>query len=685
MSGYVLSIDYGTTYSVAVVSSAAGVEILELNRSRYFPSLVLLGEDGELVVGRQAVNQAGLYPDRVCATPKREVGKRDIVLGGRAVPVSEAVAAVLRRLGQEAALRFDGAAPERVVLTHPAIWAEERLDVLREASRAAGLGDPELVPEPVAAAAHYVDGHRDEGMRVAVYDLGGGTFDVAVLRLVAGGFEEAGRPGGDEHLGGEDFDQELRGVVEGYAAEIDPDGYEAARANGITREWAAFREELREAKEALSTDSRYSLVVPGVDDPVGVTRRELEELIEPQIRRTVDLLAGAISDAGMAPGDLAAIFLTGGSSRIPLVSSLITQELGVTPQTRDDPKAVVALGAVKAARQAREPQPASGAGRGLVWCDSALIGFNDLSDVIRYYGEHARAIGLPSGLDNWFELVVAYGPRLTVLGPGTTVPARIVARVIDAGLRGQAEQIARGLPHLVERVDREWTAIYGVGLNQVEDVMPRPAPVPLGERWRQLEQYVKQPGVIVNAASMHLVRQLAGANWSATEEAFSNVTDDDLARLMRLWDGGLHGPVEHADWVTQPEVVTAASTANRPILLERLVAVRRSVGAAGPSGPPIADSAPEVELKTASWATKGINPLPGTLVLTNRRLIWKARGAPGGVEVPLHAVTSIEKLTSTDFKLHLRDGDVVRFGLLAWNRGPWIKAIDKAARAAGGL
>ena len=683
MSRYTLSVDYGTTYSVAVVSSAAGAEILELNRSRYFPSLVLLGEDGELVVGRQAVNQAGLYPDRVCATPKREVGKRGIVLGGRLVAVSEAVAAVLRRLGQEAALRFDGAAPERVVLTHPAIWGQERLDVLREAARAAGLGEPDLVPEPVAAAAHYADGGLDEGARVAVYDLGGGTFDVAVLRLVAGGFEEAGRPGGDEHLGGEDFDQELRGLVEGYAAEIDPDGFEAARANGVAREWAAFREELREAKEALSTDSRYSLVVPGVADPVGVTRRELEELIEPQLRRTVDLLAGAIGDAGVAPGDLAAIFLTGGSSRIPLVSALIAQELGVTPQTRDDPKAVVALGAVKAARRSGGAQPGSGSPRRLVWCDSALIGFNDLSDVIRYYGEHARAIGLPSGLDNWFELVVAYGPRLAALGPGATVPTRLVAEAIPESWRGQAEQIAQGLPRLVERVDREWAAIYGVGLNQVEDVMPRPATVPIAERWRQVEQYVTQPNVIVNTASMHLLRALAGANWSAEEE-LRQVADDDLARLMRLWDGGLHGPLERVAWVIQPEMVAGASSHNpdRSILLERLEAVRSSVPAPAPAG---ADSALEVQVKMGSLATRGLNPIPGTLVLTNRRLIWKGRGATAGVEVPLETIAAIERLTTTDFKLRLRDGQVVRFGVLAWNRSAWIKAIEKAARGAGGL
>jgi actin-like ATPase involved in cell morphogenesis len=354
---YTLSIDYGTTYSVGVVASEAGTEVLELSRSRYLPSLVLIDPEGELLVGGSAVNQAGLYPDRVCATPKREVGKPAILLGGEAVKVHRAIAAVLERLGEEAARRFGGAPPQRLVLTHPALWAEERLGVLREAARAARLGEPELVPEPVAAAAHYADGSLAEGATVAVYDLGGGTFDAAVLRrLAGGGFEVAGRPGGDPNLGGEDFDNELRELVEEHAARIDPESFEAAReADGAHRQWSAFRREVRQAKEALSEELKYPLAVPGVDDPVLVTRRELEALLEPHLRRTIEQLAATISDAGLAPNDLAAIYLTGGSSSIPMVSTLISQELGLTPQTWGDPKAVVALGAIAATQPRAEP------------------------------------------------------------------------------------------------------------------------------------------------------------------------------------------------------------------------------------------------------------------------------------------------------------------------------------------
>jgi molecular chaperone DnaK len=376
VSAYTLSIDYGTTYSVGVVASEAGTEVLELSRSRYLPSLVLIDPEGELLVGGSAVNQAGLYPDRVCATPKREVGKPAILLGGEAVKVHRAIAAVLERLGEEAARRFGGAPPQRLVLTHPALWAEERLGVLREAARAARLGEPELVPEPVAAAAHYADGSLAEGATVAVYDLGGGTFDAAVLRrLAGGGFEVAGRPGGDPNLGGEDFDNELRELVEEHAARIDPESFEAAReADGAHRQWSAFRREVRQAKEALSEELKYPLAVPGVDDPVLVTRRELEALLEPHLRRTIEQLAATISDAGLAPNDLAAIYLTGGSSSIPMVSTLISQELGLTPQTWGDPKAVVALGAPQtehsthtekgAASDGPEPGPAATAAAG---------------------------------------------------------------------------------------------------------------------------------------------------------------------------------------------------------------------------------------------------------------------------------------------------------------------------------
>jgi molecular chaperone DnaK (HSP70) len=347
--GYALSVDYGTTYSVGVVSSGAGVEVLELGRSRYVPSVVLL--DGErLVVGEAAVRQAALSPERVCATPKRFVGNAAILLGDRPVPVADAIAAVLAMLAGEAARRFGGAAPERLLLTHPAVWAEERLGVLRQAAGAAGLGQPELVSEPVAAAAHYANGSLAGGDHVAVYDLGGGTFDAAVLRRTeGGGFAGAGRPGGDADLGGEDFDDQLRDLVEQHGAEIDPEGFEAARAAGGGRDRINFRREVRYAKESLSDYDTYTLSVPGVHDPVRVTRRELEQLLEPHIRRTVSLLASTIADAGLAPRDLAAIYLTGGSSRIPMVSTLIAQELELTPQTQDDPKAVVALGALRAA------------------------------------------------------------------------------------------------------------------------------------------------------------------------------------------------------------------------------------------------------------------------------------------------------------------------------------------------
>ena len=202
VSGYTLAVDYGTTFTVGVVAVDATVEILEFDHSRYLPSLVLLNEDDELVVGRPAQNQAGLLPERVAPTPKREIGKPALLLGGETVPVAKAVGAVLARVGEEAARRFDGVGPQRLVLTHPAAWAEERLDVLRAAAAAAGLPAPTLVPEPVAAAAHYANGSLTPGAHVAVYDLGGGTFDVAVLRRHDTGFEVSRGAGRGPQPGG---------------------------------------------------------------------------------------------------------------------------------------------------------------------------------------------------------------------------------------------------------------------------------------------------------------------------------------------------------------------------------------------------------------------------------------------------------------------------------------------------
>ena len=352
MAGYILAVDFGTTRSAGATLVGDTVEVLEFGDSRYLPSVVVVDDEGRLVAGRSARKQAyRVQADRVAFTPKREVGRESVLLGGRPFRPAELVAAVVGQIAAEAARRFNGAPPERLVLAHPARWAEIRLGVLREAAKLAGLPEPELVAEPVAAAMAYAQSSAvPEGGLVAIYDLGGGTLDLAVLRRTAGGFDVCGPPGGDEELGGEVFDDWLAALVGEYAAEQDRDGWDQLSTGGQRRgSWARFRDRVREAKEALSEEDRTNIFVPDTAADISVTRAEFEELVRADIDHSVALLEATVADAGRTAGDLAAVYLTGGAAQIPLVERAISARLGIPIERWGDPKAVVAHGAARCA------------------------------------------------------------------------------------------------------------------------------------------------------------------------------------------------------------------------------------------------------------------------------------------------------------------------------------------------
>jgi actin-like ATPase involved in cell morphogenesis len=356
MIPYSLAVDFGTSNTTAAIGVGDKSEVLEFGRSRYLPSVVLLDDEGVLIVGKRAVQQAALFPANVAWSPKESVGRPALLLGGsgRAVviEVPDAIAAVYRAVAREAARQFDGQPASQVILTHPAAWGQGRLNVLREAATRVGWKDILFVPEPVAAAMHYGRAETAPEM-VAVYDLGGGTFDTAVLRRRASEYEIAGRPGGDPNLGGNDFDERLRELTEDHARRIDEGAWASFAAMG-PRDSATFAEDIRQAKEALSDDLVTAVPMPGGGFPQGVrvTRREFEGLIEPDVRRSVALLEETIFDAEAQREEIGSIYLTGGSSRIPLVSRLIHEGFERVPTTQDDPKTVVVKGALQLPRPA---------------------------------------------------------------------------------------------------------------------------------------------------------------------------------------------------------------------------------------------------------------------------------------------------------------------------------------------
>jgi hypothetical protein len=240
----------------------------------------------------------------------------------------------------------------------------------------ADVGPAEVVTEPVAAAVHVASTQRfDDGDRLAVYDLGGGTFDAAVLRKQGEQFELLGVPAGIEHLGGVDFDAAVYGHV------VRALGADAARLESTDEATAAalarLQRDCTEAKEALSADSEAVIAVtlPDLVRQVRLTRSEFEDLIRPALVDTVLCLRRAMASAGVSPPDLAAVVLAGGSSRIPLVAEMLGTELGRPIAVTAYPKSAVALGAARlagrglpaaAAVPGRAPagRPAGPAGKG---------------------------------------------------------------------------------------------------------------------------------------------------------------------------------------------------------------------------------------------------------------------------------------------------------------------------------
>ncbi|GLW91539.1 Hsp70 family protein [Actinokineospora globicatena] len=348
----VLSVDLGTSNTVAVLSAhGRPPRVVDVDGASMMPSAVFAGEDGGLVVGRDAERRARLDPSRFEPNPKRRVDEGTLLLGDTVVPVTDALAGVLRRVADETSRQLGGKKPDEVRLTHPAQWGPVRRNVLLSAARQAGMGSNlVLVPEPVAAAAHFASFPGQtlgSGQALAVYDLGAGTFDVAIVGATQNGFvvlAEAGLP----DLGGLDVDQALLEHVGRQVSHRDPAGWQRLlrpESTGDRRAQRALREDVKASKEALSRHPQTEVPLPEPFDDVLVTRVELEALIRPGMLRSVELLAATIRSTGMTPDRLVGIYLVGGSSRIPLVATLIAEQLRVVPTSLDQPETAVALGA----------------------------------------------------------------------------------------------------------------------------------------------------------------------------------------------------------------------------------------------------------------------------------------------------------------------------------------------------
>lgn len=363
MRDWTLGIDFGTSFTTAAMLSGGRIDVVEVERRRYLPSVVALDDQGTLLTGIAAEQLARQRPERAERLPKRALVSGDsVLLGGTAVTCVDMVATVLRRMHAEAVARQQGQPPARVVLTYPAAWPPHEQALLVKAAQTGELGEVELVPEPIAAGAYYARDRSEEipvGGHLAVYDLGGGTFDTAVIRRTATGFALAGAAGGDPQLGGEDLDEALLEIIEEQGRRRDPgpwdDLWNAADPAGRYRQ-ATLRQDVAAAKEALSSTTTVYVTVPGYADPFMIGRPEFEAMVEDRLGHTADLLETTVREAGVDPDALAAVVLAGGASATPRVSDLLAERLGRLPLIDPDPKLVVARGALVAGPA--EPSPA---------------------------------------------------------------------------------------------------------------------------------------------------------------------------------------------------------------------------------------------------------------------------------------------------------------------------------------
>ncbi len=345
--GYDLGVDLGGTSVAAAMATGSRVEMVTLgDRTVAIPAVVYLGNNGTIVVGDAAARRAVTGSDRVGRELKRRLANpTPMRLGDRTYEVTALLGAILGDVVDRAE-QGTGAGPDRVVLTHPAHWDAGRRELFGRIPRIAGLADVQMITEPEAAAAHHAaSGRFAEGATIAVYDLGGGTFDATVLRNDAGRIEIVGRAEGIEQLGGGNFDEAILAHVNtatgGALTALD------MRDPQNVATVARLRQECVAAKETLSVDDETTIAVflPNRHAEVQLSRADFDAMIRTPVETTIRTLIRTLESAQVDPSELAAVLLVGGSTRIPLVAHMISDALGRPTVLDAHPKYAVALGA----------------------------------------------------------------------------------------------------------------------------------------------------------------------------------------------------------------------------------------------------------------------------------------------------------------------------------------------------
>ena len=350
-----LGVDFGTSNTAAAHTNQIKqvVEPVSLAHDRMtMSSSVYMDDPEEFLVGDVALDRAESNPGGLIRSPKRFIPQQVFQKNGYDVPSSSPVAAVLKSVVARACKEHNGTRPSELVLTHPEEWSEREIQVLLDAAQQLGLSATKVttISEPKAAATYYTRSKElKPGEKIAVFDFGGGTLDIAVLEVGENQQFSVVAAHGDNTIGGQSFDALIRRWVDRQLEEINPELKERLRSEATISEKHALMDSIRRAKELLSETAQATIKVsvgPDVQS-LQITRGEFEEAIADMVARAVEITRDTLKLAGInGSEDLAALYLTGGSSRVPYVQEQL-KELGPLA-TLDDPKTVVAQGALTA-------------------------------------------------------------------------------------------------------------------------------------------------------------------------------------------------------------------------------------------------------------------------------------------------------------------------------------------------
>ncbi len=338
----IIGIDLGTTNSVATVYTKDGLKHISFDNDFLLPSVVNISDNG-VIVGVKAKNMAMIASENTAISIKRKMGSEDkLTLNNKTFTPQEISSFIIKKIVQTANEEMKKVY-KRCVVTVPAYFNEKQREATAQAVELAGIELLRIINEPTAAAISY-GVSKDEDMVYAIYDLGGGTFDISIIENSQGLIEVISTTG-DNNLGGDDFDNKLANLI------LDKSKLELKLTKSLEIKLNQIAQETKiqlSSKDKVIIDEKFFAKVDGkaLHLEVTITKEEFEDLIKDDIEKTIVLLKNAIEDSEYEMEDLNSIVLTGGSSRIPLINSLILEQTGKLPILIEDPDKSVSIGAI---------------------------------------------------------------------------------------------------------------------------------------------------------------------------------------------------------------------------------------------------------------------------------------------------------------------------------------------------